>query len=228
MHVVRLARPVVLYLSLMVATKERILSSGLSILARDGFSGITLGVLAQHAGMSKSGLFAHFGSKEEVQLSLLAETESRAARTFIETAMAKPPGLGRLQALVEGWLGWSEKAGLPGGCPIAAGMFELDDAPLDSPVRQRLLAMEQHWRALLAQLATEVKEAGDFRADLDVDQFVWELCGIYLAHHTSHRFVRDAQATERALSAFRGLLSRASVKAGKRKRNRDHHERSRV
>ena len=127
----------------------------------------------------------------------------------------------RWRALVEGWLGWSEKASLPGGCPIAAGMFELDDAPLDNPVRQRLLTMEQHWRALLAQLTTEVKEAGEFSAALDVDQFVWELCGIYLAHHTSQRFVRDPQATERALFAFQGLLSRAFVNAGERKRTRD-------
>ncbi len=207
-------------ISLMSATKERILSSGLSLLARDGFSGITLGVLAQQSGMSKSGLFAHFGSKEEVQLSLLAETERRAAHTFIDTAMAKPQGRRRLQALVEGWLGWSEKAGLPGGCPIAAGMFELDDMAADNPVRQRLLTMEQQWRALLAQLTTEAKDLGEFSADLDVDQFVWELCGIYLSHHTSHRFVRDPQARERALSAFGGLLSRATVKAGRRKLSR--------
>src|SRR6266702_2604763 len=110
-------------------TKERILSEGVDLLSRDGFAGITLGVLSQKTGLSKSGLFAHFKSKDAVQLELLEETTRIGFLSFVQPAMKSAPGLVRLHAVVEGWLGWTEKAGLAGGCPVAAGLFELDDAP---------------------------------------------------------------------------------------------------
>jgi AcrR family transcriptional regulator len=187
-------------------TRERILTSGLDLLTQNGFAGVTLGVLAQQTGISKSGLFAHFGSKEAVQLSLLETMARVGASTFVEPGMRSPPGLPRLQAVFTGWLGWTERAGLHGGCPVAAGMFELDDVDPADPVRQRLLRMEEDWRRFLIQLASEAAETGDLRADLDVEQFVWELCAIYLNHHVSYRFVRDPRATQRALTAFRTLV----------------------
>ena len=190
--------------------KERILTEGLDLLTQTGFANVTVGVLAQRTGMSKSGLFAHFGSKEEVQLKLLEETLRVGAATFIEPAMRNPPGLARLRAIVYAWLGWTEKAGLHGGCPIAAALFEFDDAPKSDPVRQRILVTEERWRGFLAARTAESVTTGDLRADLDIDQFVWELCGIYLNHHVSHRFINDAIATERAHTAFEGLVSRSS------------------
>ena len=192
-------------------TKERILSEGLGLLSRQGLTGVTLGVLAQQIGISKSGLFAHFGSKEDVQLGLLTETARVVMSTVVEAAMAKPAGLPRLKKLFDSWLGWSEKAGLGGGCPIAAGMFELDDAALKDPVRQRLVVMEEEWRAFLVQLTAEAIASGELIPSLDKEQFVWELCAIYLAHHTSQRFIRDPFATRRATTAFKNLLSRSSV-----------------
>ena len=190
-------------------TKERILTEGLDLLTQTGFANITVGILAQRAGMSKSGLFAHFGSKEEVQLKLLEETLRVGAATFIEPAMHNPPGLARLRAIVYAWLGWTEKAGLHGGCPIAAALFEFDDAPKSDPVRQQILVTEERWRHFLAARTAESIATGELRADLDIDQFVWELCGIYLNHHVSFRFIQDAIATERAHTAFEGLLSRS-------------------
>ena len=190
-------------------TKERILSEGVDLLSRGGFAGVTLGVLAQQTGMSKSGLFAHFQSKDEVQLELLNETARISMTSFVRPAMQSAPGLGRLRAIVLGWLGWSEKAGLGGGCPIAAGMFELDDAPESDPVRQRVLVMGEQWRSLLAQCAREAIQTGELERDLDVDQFVWELCGIYLSHHVSHRFVRDPLALNHATRAFESLIERS-------------------
>ncbi len=192
-------------------TKERILSEGLGLMARHGLAGVTLGVLAQQTGISKSGLFAHFGSKEDVQLGLLTETARVATSTFVKAAMAKPVGLPRLKRLFDGWLGWSEKVGLQGGCPIAAGMFELDDADLKDLVRQCLLTMEEEWREFLVELTMEAVANNDLSPDLDAEQFVWELCGIYLAHHTSYRFIRDPLATHRAMTAFNALLLRSSV-----------------
>src|SRR5260221_10428258 len=112
-------------------TKDRIIAEGLDLLTRNGFAGVTLGVLAQQTGMSKSGLFAHFGSKSEVQLRLLDESMQVATTTIFEPAMKSAVGLPRIRAVFERWLGWTAKAGLHGGCPIVGGFFEFDDAAAD-------------------------------------------------------------------------------------------------
>ena len=188
-------------------SRERILDHGLDLMSAVGLSGVTLGVLADEVGMSKSGLFAHFRSKEAVQIALLEEMARVAGEVVVEGAMAEPPGLSRLAALVRNWLGWTSRAGLRGGCPIAAALFELDD--MDGEVRARVLVMESQWRGLLCGLTREAVVLGDLDADLDVDQFVWELCGVYLSHHASRRFLRDPKADERAILAFEALLQRA-------------------
>ena len=112
--------------------------------------------------------------------------------------MKAAEGLPRLRAVFERWLAWTEKAGLGGGCPIAGGFFELDDAADDDPVRQRLMALEAEWRAFLAMLTIAAVKSGDLRAGLDINQFVWELCAIYLNHHVWSRFIHDPLATRRA------------------------------
>jgi AcrR family transcriptional regulator len=194
-------------------TRNRIAAAGLDLLARGGFSGVTLGVLATQTGLSKSGLFAHFGSKTEVQLRLLEETAATAQKTVVEPAMKAAEGLPRLRTVFERWLGWTEKAGLDGGCPVTGGLFEFDDAANDDPVRQRLVAMEAEWCAFLSALTTTAVEAGELRKGLDVDQFVWELCGIYLSHHVSYRFVHDPLATKRAHTAFAELVNRSRARS---------------
>jgi AcrR family transcriptional regulator len=204
-------------------TRKRIVAEGLDLLARGGFAGVTLGVLATQTGLSKSGLFAHFGSKTEVQLRLLDETAETARKTVVEPAMKAAEGLPRLRAVFERWLGWSEKAGLGGGCPVTGGFFEFDDAPDDDPVRQRLIAMEAEWRAFLSGLTAAAVKAGELRKGLDVDQFVWELCGIYLSHHVSYRFAHDPLATKRAHTAFAELVNRSRAHAvGKKPRRIEH------
>lgn len=185
------------------------MKSGLDLLSKSGFSGVTLGVLANDAGMSKSGLFAHFRSKEAVQLSLLDETAKVAQHYVILPAMQEPEGFPRLKALVTNWFGWTERAGLPGGCPVAAAVFELDDAHGD--VRDKVARMEAEWRNLLAGLAHQAVEHEHFRPDLDVDQFVWELCGLYLSHHVSLRFIRDRRANERAQTGLEDLFNRSKT-----------------
>ena len=197
-------------------TKDKILAQGVDLLSTSGFAQVTVGVLAQRAGMSKSGLFAHFGSKEEVQLGLMQETVRISSTCFVEPAMQNAPGLERLRTLVYGWLGWTGKAGLRGGCPIAAGLFELDDVAESDPVRQRLLSMEEQWREFLVATTREAMATGELAASLDVDQFVWELCGIYLNHHVSERFLHDPAAVNRAHSAFEGLVERSLSKSKSR------------
>jgi AcrR family transcriptional regulator len=189
------------------APRDRILEHGLDLLSEVGLSGVTLGVLAADVGMSKSGLFAHFRSKVAVQLALLQHMAQLANTVVVAPAMEQPPGLARLTTLVENWLGWSRKAGLRGGCPVAAALFELDDVGGD--VRAEVVAMEGRWRELLNALVREAVASCELSDDLDVDQFVWELCGIYLSHHASSRFLRDSGADRRAWTAFDALLRRA-------------------
>lgn len=186
---------------------HQILRRGLDLMSVSGLAGITIGVLAEQIGMSKSGLFAHFGSKEDLQLALLGEAERAVMEVVLTPTMLAPEGLPQLQTLVEQWFGWTVRAGLQGGCPVAAGIFELDDQT--GAVRERLVGMEQSWRASLTSLTARAVELGHLRPNLDVEQFVWELSGLYLSHHVSVRFLCDAQAGERAQLAFSALLGRS-------------------
>jgi AcrR family transcriptional regulator len=198
-----------------LSTHQRILEQGLSLMSQSGLAGVTLGVLADQVGMSKSGLFAHFRSKEEVQIGLLRHMAQFATAHVVQPAMKADAGIPRLKALVHNWFGWAQRAGLPGGCPVAAGLFEFDD--VEGAVRNQILAMEREWRGLLKQLVQQAVDQGHLRRDLDIDQFVWELCGIYLSHHAAHRFLRAADADSRAETAFAALLDRARFKPRKRK-----------
>lgn len=199
-----------------LSTRERILQEGLNLMSTAGFAGVTLGVLAEKTGLSKSGLFAHFGSKEEVQLGILDQLAITSAQAVVAPAMLAPEGLERLKAVVHNWLGWSAKAGLAGGCPVAAGLFEFDD--LEGAVRNRLLANETEWQQFLATLTRAAIAHGELRPTLDVDQFVWELQGIYLSHHASSRFARDPNADKRAHAAFDRLLQDAMLPPKRPKR----------
>jgi AcrR family transcriptional regulator len=192
-------------------TSDLLLRSGLDLMSQEGLSGVTLGRLAESVGISKSGVFAHFASKEQVQLALLEYSTRFGASIVLEPAMRAPAGLPRLRAAIEAWFGWAPRAGLPGGCPIAAAMFELDD--VEGPVRAKVLELEAAWRATLSELVSEAQRSGELCADLDVAQLVWELCGIYLSHHVSARFVRDPSADRRASIAVEALIARAKAGA---------------
>ena len=196
------------------ATRDRILDTGLNLLSTSGFAGVTIGILASQVGMSKSGLFAHFKSKEEIDIALLERMVEVAYKNVVVPAMRAQQGLPRLTALVENWFGWSTKAGLLGGCPAAAGMFELDD--VEGPVRDKLLDLEKQWNEALKQFVAESISSGELRKDLDIDQFIWELMGFYLNHHASRRFMRSRDANTRASKAFQGLIERSRSVGSKR------------
>ncbi len=105
------------------ATRDRILDAGLNLLSTSGFAGVTIGLLASQVGMSKSGLFAHFKSKDDIDIALLEQMFEVAQTNVVVPAMRAQQGLSRLTALVENWFGWSTKAGLIGGCPDAAELM---------------------------------------------------------------------------------------------------------
>jgi AcrR family transcriptional regulator len=196
-------------------TRTRLLEVGLDLLSQDGLSGLSIGRVAEAAGLSKSGLFAHVRSKEQLEIELLDAGTQLARQTVIAPAMQAAPGLTRLRALIDHWLGWSTRAGLGGGCPVAAALFELDDKP--GPVRDHVAMLERRWRDLLSNLTAEAVTRGELRQDLDVGQFVWELCGIYLSHHAASRFLHDPLAVERARRAVDALIEHAGGPAMERK-----------
>lgn len=190
-------------------TYNRLVGSGLKIGTTVGIRGVTLGNLAADAQISKSGLFAHFGSKDDLQIALFGHAQAVARQTIIEPAFREPAGLARLRAVIENWFGWTGRAGLPGGCPFAAAAFEFDD--LEGPVRDHVIAAHHDWVGLLEALAREAETMGELRHDLDVEQFVWELHGIYLSHHVSHRLLNDPRAQQRRRSAIDHLFYQATA-----------------
>jgi len=210
------------------STRDRILERGLALMSQAGLGGVTLGVLADQVGMSKSGLFAHFRSKEDVQIELLEHAAQFATERVLLPTMTAPDGLPRLRALMRNWCGWAQRAGLPGGCPVAAGLFEFDD--VEGRVRDKILEMEATWRRTLIGLVERAVGLGHLRRDLHVEQFVWELCAIYLGHHATHRFLRSPDADTRAQTAFEALIDRAlppvtSRSAARRAQSRKHRKR---
>ena len=188
-------------------------------MSQSGLDGVTLGVLADRVGMSKSGLFAHFRSKEDVQIELLTHLAGFALERIVRPSMTTAEGLPRLRALVGNWFGWAPRAGLPGGCPVAAGLFEFDD--VEGRVRNKILELEGEFRGMLIGLVRSAVELGHLRDDLDVEQFVWELCGIYLGHHAANRFLRAADADARAHTAFAALIERALPRRRAARRRRE-------
>src|SRR5258707_7863206 len=139
------------------ATRDRILDAGLDLLSASGFAGVTIGVLANHVGMSKSGLFAHFKSKEDIDIALLERMVDVAYKHVVVPAMRAQEGLSRLTALVENWFGWSTKAGLVGGCPAAAGTFEIYD--VEGPRGGKLLGPEKKWGKIPKQFIVQAHAA---------------------------------------------------------------------
>ena len=190
-----------------VQTYDRVMDRGLDILSVTGLSGVTIGVLAEAAGLSKSGLFAHFRSKEDIQIKLLQHAEAIVVARVVAPAMTAEPGLPRLDAFMKAWLGWSRRAGLSGGCPLASAMFELDD--LRGDVRAHLLEAEARSQRALADLVREAMDQGALSADADIEQIVWELRGIYLSHHVSSRLIDDPECDRRAWRAYKTLIDRA-------------------
>jgi AcrR family transcriptional regulator len=169
-------------------------------LSTSGFAGVTIGLLASQVGMSKSGLFAHFKSKEEIDIALLKQMVEVAYKSVIVPTMRAQQGLPRLTALVENWFGWSTKAGLV----------------VEGPVREKLLELEKQWNETLKQFISESIATGELRKDLDIDQFIWEMMGFYLNHHASRRFMRSRDANMRAKKAFQGLIDRSRSLGSKR------------
>ncbi len=188
-------------------THAAILDHATGLASQVGLTGLTIGVLADDLELSKSGLFAHFRSKEALQIEVLEHAARRFSETVVRPALREPRGAPRMQALFDRWIAWERDEALPGGCVFVAATAELDDRP--GPVRDRLVALQRDWISVLATSFRKASESGLFRADADPEQFAQDMYGVMLALHFHSRLMNDAAAEARARRAFAALLEEA-------------------
>jgi AcrR family transcriptional regulator len=187
-------------------TKQAILDQAIDLASTVGLEKLSIGSLANATGMSKSGLFAHFQSKEQLQVQVLEEARKRFVDLVIAPALKKPRGEARIRAIFDNTMRRWERD-LPGGCIFHAVSAELDDQP--GPARDYLVQIQRDQRETLKRAARIAIEEGEFREDLDLDQFVFELTSITAAYHHFGRLMHDPEAERLAYQAFESLLERS-------------------
>ena len=197
-------------------TRQDILGQAVALASEYGLEGLTIGSLADRLGMSKSGLFAHFGSKEDLQLATLQNARERFERIVFAPALAAARGLPRLRELFGRWLAWSDDPDTPGGCVIIGATVEYDDRP--GPVRDELVRSQRDLRRALARAVELAVSEGHFRPDTDPEQFAFELFAIVVAGHHDRRLLRDPSVVQRATTAFEALVARHAVRDPKAQR----------
>ncbi|HSE64952.1 MAG TPA: TetR/AcrR family transcriptional regulator [Thermoanaerobaculia bacterium] len=194
------------------ATRAAILERGVRLATQTGLEGLSIGRLATELGLSKSGLFAHFRSKEALQIQVLDASAERFVQEVVRPALREPRGEPRLRAIFERWLAWTQTNSGPGGCLFVAAAAELDDRP--GAVRERLVALQKGWLEILATVYRTGVEERQFRRDVEPDQFAYDLYSVMLGFHHAARLLRDPKADARANAAFERLI--ASVRRERR------------
>ena len=188
------------------ATREAIIDRAYEIARFSGVEGLSIGPLAGAVGMSKSGVFAHFGSREDLQLAVIESAATRFGEAVFMPALSQPRGLPRLRALMHNWFEWVR--GNSGGCVLLGSVTEYDDRP--GPLRDQVLRNEQRWRDLLWRAIQLAIECGHLRAG-DTDQYAFELYAFPLAvHHEAGLFGYEQARRHGDAAVERWFASHAS------------------
>jgi len=185
-------------------TKYCILKAGLDMASRLSLESVTIGSLAKATGMSKSGLFAHFHSKENLQIELLTFAAQIFAGNVIVPALKTKAGIPRIKALVDQWISWSAK--LTGGCIFVSASTEFSERP--GNVRKFLLLQQQEWIDCLQRIAKSAIHVGDFRKDIDCEQFAFDLYSLLLGFHYYHKLLRDTETKARQEISLQQLIDK--------------------
>ncbi len=186
-----------------LATRAAILECAVGLASQMGLEGLSIGALAEVAGMSKSGVFAHFGSREELQIAVIREYHRRFEDEVFFPAMLEARGLPRLRALFERWLR-RVSVEVDSGCIYISGAVEFDDRP--GPVRDALVGMIRAWQGALQRAIRIAVDAGHLRSDTDVTQMSFEMHGLILALHHDARLLRATGAPDRARAGFERIV----------------------
>jgi AcrR family transcriptional regulator len=186
-------------------TKLAIVEAAMGLSTQIGLEGLSIGVLAEVTQMSKSGVFAHFGSREELQISVIREYFHRFEQEVFYPALAAERGLPRVQALFANWMK-RVAIEIQSGCIFISGAVEFDDRP--GPVRDALASSVQTWLTALFRAVVLAKQEGHLRSDADEHQMAFEIHGLILALHYEARFLKNPGATEKAHQGFENILAR--------------------
>ncbi|RPI70217.1 MAG: TetR/AcrR family transcriptional regulator [Desulfobacteraceae bacterium] len=184
-------------------TKNAILTLGLEMASLVGLENVSIGSLAKAAAMSKSGLFAHFQSKENLQVEILAFAGELFSQGVIIPALRTPAGIPRIKSLTEHWVKWN--ADLTGGCIFVTASSDFKDRP--GKVRDFLLHQQEQWLDCLRRIALSAIKSGDFRADIDCDQFAFEFYSLLLGFHLYHKLLARPDIQTRQEQALVKLLT---------------------
>lgn len=185
-------------------TKATIVEAALNLATHIGLEGMSIGAIAELTGMSKSGVFAHFGSREELQISVVHEYHDRFEQEVFFPAIEAPRGIPRLRALFANWMQRSSLE-IDSGCIYISGAVEFDDRT--GPVRDALVESVSTWHAAMRRTIVQSIECGDLRADADANQLLFEIHGLILALHYEARFLRSDNSIERAKAGFNNILA---------------------
>ena len=194
-------------------TRAAILSEALEVASIKGLQGISIGSLAARIGMSKSGLFAHFGSKDSLQQGVLETVVARFEENVVMPVLGMPSGEQRLRALFVNWLHWTDEINLKGGCPLIHAAIEFDDQP--GPLRDYVADQQERWLDSIQRMAKKAVKQGEFREDLDAGLFAFELNAIGWGHNNAKRLLRDPDARRFAFASFERLLDDARGGSGR-------------
>lgn len=197
-------------------TRAAIVDAALQLASQMGLEGLSIGLLAETLQMSKSGVFAHFGSREELQISVVREYHTRFEQEVFVPALALPRGLPRLRALFDHWMQRTSKE-IDSGCLYIGGAVEFDDRP--GPVRDALVHSVQSWFNAVERAIVLAIEAGHLRADTDPAQVGFEIHALILALHYEARLLRNPKAVDRARLAFDHILNRHAAAVAPRGRS---------
>ncbi len=191
-------------------TKSVIIDAALGLAAQIGIEGLSIGALAEVTQMSKSGVFAHFGSREELQISVVREYHARFEQEVFYPALDAARGLPRLRAMFANWMKRAS-AEIDSGCIYISGAVEFDDRP--GPVRDALADSVNTWLAAMYRAVVQAKDEGHLQADADEKQIAFEIHGLILALHYEARFLRSPDSLARANAGFDNILARCATPA---------------
>jgi AcrR family transcriptional regulator len=192
------------------ATRESIVDEALAQAVHVGLKGLSLGALAESLALSKSGLFAHFKSKEALQLAVLDEAVKRFMAHVAMPVMKIPEGRARLEALFKLSLRWMKGEADLDGCPFMVIAYGL--GPKESPLRDKLVASQEEWQAFIASTVSGAIKVRDFKSEVEPAQFAFEFIGLCLAYQRALKLGLDRSALSRANRAFEGMVERASAR----------------
>jgi AcrR family transcriptional regulator len=189
-------------------TRASILRHAVALCSVQGLEGLSIGRLAELSGMSKSGLFGHFGSKDALQRAVLESVVEDFRSRVILPALREPGGAARMRRLFTLWLDWASAEQRDGACPLLGASIELDDRP--GELRDYLVEKQKAWLDCISRIAAKAVEDREYRADLDVEQFAFEFNNIGLGFNFAYRLLDDARARQRAAHAFDALAASAA------------------